>query len=1155
MNNKIYTFKTYMLLVFLFATSFGYSQIAVNSTLITKTCNLNGFPVEVKVPTEVLSGDNIPLNITLSGDYGATCIKTVSITNSSNLDFQGSPSVPFINMGNGTYQNDPTPTQNNNPGPLIGNQGYNFNVYYTFPNHITCNGAVGTFDVTVTLDCNGVITTCTTSISVIARAANYWSVTKEFVMGDLVCGTSKWRVKILNNNPNPSGYGNYKIQGTLTENTTLPVVSNAVININANNWVPYNYITLQNCQNAGTQITNNIDYNFSIGGGCETMIGTATDISPPLQSPNESLAFTKTVLSSSGIYSQNSGNLQLTAGCSGVYIISIYNDGNVPWQINSITDVIPTEVTITGISDIYWGAGYAGTQPGMWVNPPTITGQTYSFTPATNPYLLNPGDSKNIYFYFDVNSNVPTGSLVTNTAQINYNAGSVSNNNGGNNAQCNGINCPVIDQSIQNDTAVCNFEVIAPSPKEIFKKCITNQPPGNIYNIGDLVHFKYVIGNAGSGNLSTNITDYIGLPNQNLQIVPATITSTYYENNSYSTNNWLCNSNFSNPQPINFTVNYIPNNQNPSFSIVGMPGICAFNKANYLVIEFDAVILTQMYGNKVNTAHTPTQQSSASYTVDEIGVLEVNKYADQQIVENGGNFNYIVEVVNNGSVPLDNIVITDMLPDCVSVNGQINIEDDLATSIPFTTNGSLTININPATQIFPGNDFTITIPVTKSGGGNCCNESVAVTAKMITTGTELTANYGSPEAPAACVTGTECCDIEDFDATIQENNGTFNVSINGGSVPLQEVEISMVDYHIEYSEEACKPNDLGIFGTLTTSTINLSNLILNGSDNGTSSLAWLLGNPSIINSTVNLDILYPEVLNLECCDVAFYFCLKVRVKDVNCNVCEKIICFSSEQQTDPEPCEVDIKPIGSHTKYCIGDTINLNWSGTTSTGAVNISLFDVTNSSVYSVLATGIPNTGSFIYTIPNGIPCDPARTWSLIVEDSERLCFDKSDPFVIECCDDKCDCGKWLSNSVLIKEKLENVPKDPEQKIFFQSNFEKSIECGSEIVLKPKLNYSFTAPNYICNPESCDVEYKWEVEDPNLVIQSGNGKSFNYSFNSYGTFKISFTPICGGVQCEPCIVYVHIKKSIQHEPGPIGIPHELPNKTGSVFNPKTGKT
>jgi uncharacterized repeat protein (TIGR01451 family) len=653
------------------------------------------------------------------------------------------------------------------------------------------------------------------------------------------------------------------------------------------------------------------------------------------------------------------------------------------------------------------------------------------------------------------------------------------------------------------------------------------------------------------------------MPGQNLEILPGSITYEYYADQNRSYRN-SCSPPFGAPIAPPFpVVSNTTDLQNPFWNITNMPGICDYNRSNFLIIKFNAEVLPQLHGTKTNSASIPsttgagTHASAVNYSIDQVGVLGIFKEADEEIVENGQSFNYIITVSNDGSVPLDNIVITDMLPDCVSVNGSLTIEDSFATPIPFTTSGGLIININPATQIFPGNDFTITIPVVKSGGGNCCNESVSVTAEMTTSGIELNANYGSPEAPAACVTGTECCDIEDFDATIQENNGTFNVNISGGSVPLQEVEISMVDYHIEYSERDCKPDDLGVFGTLTTSTTNLANLILNAGDNGTSSLSWLLGNPSIINSAVNLDILYPNVLNLECCDVEFYFCLKVRVKDVNCNVCEKIICFSSEdQQTEPDPCDINIKDLGQGQKFCVGDTVNLNWSGTTPTGQVTISLFDNTNAVIYSVLATGIPNTGTFTYVIPPSFPCDPPRSWSFIVEDAEKLCFDRSDPFIIECCEQHgdCDCGEWLTNGVTVKGYIKKIPKDPKQKINFQTNFEKEIECGSQITLKPTMNYTFTSPNYVCNPENCDVAYKWEVIDPDGIILSGNGKTFNYNFNDFGTYKIIFTPICGGNECEPCIVYVNIEKIIFQEPGPIiGVPYQIPTK--DAYNPKTGKT
>lgn len=265
--------------------------------------------------------------------------------------------------------------------------------------------------------------------------------------------------------------------------------------------------------------------------------------------------------------------------------------------------------------------------------------------------------------------------------------------------------------------------------------------------------------------------------------------------------------------------------------------------------------------------------------------------------------------------------------------------------------------------------------------------------------------------------------------------------------------------------------------------------------------------------------------------------------------------------SDADPCKIDIKPFSQGRKYCVGDTINLNWSGTTPTGQVTISLFDNTNNVVYAILATGIPNTGSFTYTIPSSLPCDPPRSWTLLVEDAEKLCLDRSDPFIIECCNQQsdCNCGKWLTNNVSIKGHLKKDAKDQKLKINFPTNFEKKVECGDKIELKRGMNYLFTAPNYVCNPENCDVAYTWQIIDGNGNILSGNGKTFNYTFNNHGTYKIIFTPICGGKRCAPCVIYVNIDKftSLPNEPGPIigdlsDIPITNPN---DVTNPKTGKT
>ncbi|MBN4083020.1 DUF11 domain-containing protein, partial [bacterium AH-315-A23] len=925
---------------------------------------------------------------------------------------------------------------------------------------------------------------------------------------------------------------------------SVPIISGASHTVNYS--LPYNttitkYVSLQNCSPEGSTITNIANYNFTLGDGtCDTMIGTVSATSPPLASPNASISFTKSV--SSQYYTN------LTPGCDAMYWIRVCNNGNVPWTDLEIIDNLNIPgITITSVSSSWSYTNVAG---------------LYTFT-APPGYILNPGDCKTIYIYFTIDGGATIGSTISNTANLSYTAaGTGGGGAGGGASPCPGISCPTIDTAIQNTSAVANFVVENPKSIPSIKKCILN-PPNSlmppIYQIGDIITYSVMIGNSGAGDLSTVVSDAFGIP-QNLEIIPGSITYNYYTNQNTGYK-YSCNPYFSGASPVPPPFSVVADTsdlQNPFWTVTNMPGICDYYKSNFLIITFQAEILPQLHGTKTNTAVIPngagtgTLSSSVNYSVDQVGVLAIHKEADAEIVENGQSFNYIITVSNNGSVPLDNVVITDMLPDCVSVNDQVSIEDGVGTPITSTTSGSIIITANPSSQIQPGDSFTITIPVVKSGGGNCCNESVSVTAEMITLSVELDANYGSEEAPAACVTGTECCDIDDFEASIQENNGSFNVTINGGSIPIQEVEISMVDYHVIYSNEDCKPDDMGNFGTLSTTATTLASLLLNAGDNNTSSLSWLLGSPSVINNTVNLDIINPLVLNLDCCDVEIYFCLKVRVTDVNCNVCEKIICYSSAQE--PEPCGLEIIDFGQGQKYCPGDSVTLNWSGTTPSGLVNVMLFDNTNSTVYQVLATNIPNTGSYTYTIPASIPCDPPRTWSLIVEDSEKHCTARSATFTIECCHQTdCGCGEWETNFVTIKKYLKEIPQNPQLKINFQSAFTKKISCGKGIDLKPKTYYSFTAPNYLCNPENCDVTYKWEVVDTNNnVIQAGVGKTFNYNFNVYGNYQVIFTPICGGKRCEPCTIYVTVEKPILN-PFPNEPTGDL--NLGDVTNPKTGKT
>jgi hypothetical protein len=125
-----------------------------------------------------------------------------------------------------------------------------------------------------------------------------------------------------------------------------------------------------------------------------------------------------------------------------------------------------------------------------------------------------------------------------------------------------------------------------------------------------------------------------------------------------------------------------------------------------------------------------------------------------------------------------------------------------------------------------------------------------------------------------------------------------------------------LDYHVEYNNANCKPLNLGdLFGhiqpfvgysgsvfynfntvpSLATPSLPLQTVVTPVNN----SLSWsgttpisLSGNFNF-NGLIALNFVAPNIVNLDCCSGTVYFCFKVRVKDVNCNVCEKEVCGSA----------------------------------------------------------------------------------------------------------------------------------------------------------------------------------------------------------------------------------------------------------------------
>lgn len=840
------------------------APLSVNNTLIVKTCSLGSYGnATISAPTEALTGDNITLGINVPAT-AAGCVKTVTISPSSNLNFVSSSTFPFVPATGGSFINSSV---------LDPINGQYMIVIFKFPNGKICDGSSGIFTVKFDVNCGGIITTCTATVSVKARAANYWTITKQYINGNLTCGVSQWQIRLNHSNPNGYGLGAYDIGGTVTEMSSplviSPIGATAVSGSCYQWWPTIINVSLQNCKPTGTTITNTATYNLKLGdplAPCGSpLTGTVSATSPALASPNASISFTKTAYANGNIFSN---------GCTGMYVLQIYNNGNVPWTGFTITDNLPpTGIVVTSYS-----------APTGWTIPTTYSG-TVTFS---NPSLVIPaGGSAAVYIYFSIT--VISGT-VTNNATLNYHA-SVAGG-GGTLGGCTGITCPTIDVAIKNISTTCPFTISAPKAIPSIVKCNDPYYAVPIKLVNGTIKFRTQVANGGGLPLNTVVTDALTTP-QNLTIVPGSVIITYYANQYY---NYCGSISGAGVSGLAYCSGNSGTASAPVFNIINLPGNCNLYQNNILVIEFDATIKPQLSGPKTNiatlTTGTTIQNANANYTIDKSGELQIRKVADVSTVEDGSNFNYNLTVSNVGSTALNNVIVTDNLPTCVQYVGPISIQKFTPPSTYTVVSGGMfagsTATVPAAQFINPGESFIIKLPVKKLSGTNCCNPLATAVAKLIPDAIQI--NATTPIDQPACVKSLSCCDIKDFTASLNptHTNGSFNLFVNAGTLPVQELEVSMLDYHVTYSNPDCKPLNMGIFGNIFSSTTTIGGL--NIANNNSQSVSWGLGTPSILNGNVVITITKPAISLLDCCNGTMYFCLKIRVKNVDCKVCEKIIC-------------------------------------------------------------------------------------------------------------------------------------------------------------------------------------------------------------------------------------------------------------------------
>jgi hypothetical protein len=474
--------------------------------------------------------------------------------------------------------------------------------------------------------------------------------------------------------------------------------------------------------------------------------------------------------------------------------------------------------------------------------------------------------------------------------------------------------------------------------------------------------------------------------------------------------------------------------------------------------------------------------------------------------------NYTLPSGNNPSLNVD----LQLIQNGVIVNSITSPTFTSGNSFCFQLNSS---NISGLNQSLTGFDYKI-IGHPKLGSFSLTNIILGNTANGVKPGNNNDYFFICPDSSSTC------CDIPNFSATLSENNGLLGLILNSGNVPIQEVEVSMVDYHAEYNEPDCQPVNMNgsgsNIGNLTTTTTNLNSLVLNASQNNSHVLTWLPGTPTIINNQISLSVTPPQVLNLICCNVNFWFCIKVRVKDINCNVCEKILCYP-ETTTSGCKCKgwsgqfayVGINPqtpLSSRpAPVKCGDSIIFN-----EPESLHISIGDficepTTCHAIYKWSVQG-PLTGS-----NTGKPFD----FNFSLEGNYTVtitpyCGNKPcEPCIIHVIikHNDCDCkgSGWMTDKPA-------VIKTPTGQVVG------SVYCGGNITIQNTGTYQIIAPVYNCNLLNCIPTYIWTVQGQSGGTNQGN--IFTYNFSTPGTYDVFVTPVCGGHRCEPCKYTIKIEGS-----------------------------
>jgi uncharacterized repeat protein (TIGR01451 family) len=643
-----------------------------------------------------------------------------------------------------------------------------------------------------------------------------------------------------------------------------------------------------------------------------------------------------------------------TSGTLFSYLIK--NTGNVPLNV-SVNDLLPdANVTSLGISTTQ-ATGISGTVSWDGCTSPSSSSMLIgllpqTFTPTSNPSLksnlqfnnLAPLQTITCTYYFNANSAcsgttpTPPYSLISN---MNYVCASA------------GTSCVPCDTGHYGQVDTLRYVVPPPSPNIQTRLTVSD----TCHKPGDTVEIKVEIWNTGNAPLTTGVLQ-INLP-VSAALVYVTGSSVYANFPSTDIPTVVAGSNvqwnitnMAVGAPHCFiTFQAVVGNTaiygSPSLSTTMTSGNYAYSHI-YICDIPHAYVLKEVMGPgdpafsnnshgmpnatvtyKVTVFNDGTRAIGAIKLLDRLPSITDHQVGD--CISRRSNFAITPPPAGIAMTPAFGQVTYsgthDVTTGWLGVNSGCN--GPMGTFLPSPSASTTALLFDLGTvSLLPGTSTSFTFTGNIASGatvGDTAWNTIAMLSSAIdnqgnaspmgTTESAPVSTIVLPPPPPPCY----ICKSVLTSATLVKNtvaaddniDATFNITT---TKKIQEVRVSISDIDYSYDREECKNCKEAPFtkGSIYTSSASqmLGSLVLGAGytgyypagshpDQAPQEIKWEMGtaiNPGTYSAPIHF--VYPKGVN-SCCKVTLHkLCLRLSLKDINCNVCDTIICLSGDQLSD-----------------------------------------------------------------------------------------------------------------------------------------------------------------------------------------------------------------------------------------------------------------